>query len=267
MFAGKFRLPVGTALSEIESIANEALINLGLVRVANSLVGDVTRRGVSGGEKKRVNIGLELMARPSILFLDEPTSGLDSSSAMLVMKSLRTLVERQGMAICSVIHQPRAFIFSLFDSVILLGVGGNMVYHGPTRDAQTYFTNLGYKLPEGESVADWLIDISSGQLLRNPKNSNTEDDDEEDNDMSVRTGKMTLRGLEPVKLQGDSAALARDFLFTRWTKHFDTLSKDKKDHYEPPEPYDLPKPRHKAGFLKQIKYNLHRNVISKFNFS
>ena len=87
MFSGKFRLPVETSNSEIESITSKVLVNLGLVRVANRLVA-----GVSSGEKKRVNIGLELMARPSILFLDEPTSGLDSSSAMLVMKTLRTIV-------------------------------------------------------------------------------------------------------------------------------------------------------------------------------
>lgn len=76
IYAGKFRLPKGTPNEEIEDLADETLANLGLVRVANSLVGDVKRRGVSGGEKKRVNIGLELMARPSCLFLDEPTSGL-----------------------------------------------------------------------------------------------------------------------------------------------------------------------------------------------
>jgi hypothetical protein len=76
IYTGKFRLPRGTPYIEIEDLADETLANLGLSRVADSLVGDVRRRGVSGGEKKRVNIGLELMARPSCLFLDEPTSGL-----------------------------------------------------------------------------------------------------------------------------------------------------------------------------------------------
>ena len=76
IFAGRFRLPKGTSDEEIKELADETLANLGLSRVADSPVGDVRRRGVSGGEKKRVNIGLELMARPSVLFLDEPTSGL-----------------------------------------------------------------------------------------------------------------------------------------------------------------------------------------------
>lgn len=104
------------------------------------------------------------MAKPSFLCLDEPTSGLDANSALLVMESLKTLVETRGTTICSVIHQPRKFIYELFDSLILLGVGGKMVYHGPVAGTEQYFKNLGYELPPGESIADWLIDISSGRL-------------------------------------------------------------------------------------------------------
>ena len=83
IYAGRFRLPKETTAQQIEDLADEVMANLGLTRVANNIVGSVTRRGVSGGEKKRVNIGLELMAEPSILFLDEPTSGLDANSALL----------------------------------------------------------------------------------------------------------------------------------------------------------------------------------------
>jgi len=82
----------------------------------------------------------------------------------LVMKSLKHLVEKDGVTVVSVIHQPRKFIYDLFDSLILLGVGGRMVYHGPTENAESYFGRLNYTLPQGESVADWLIDISSGRL-------------------------------------------------------------------------------------------------------
>jgi ABC-type multidrug transport system ATPase subunit len=164
IFSGKFRLPKGTSTEEIEELADETLASLGLARVADSRVGDIRRRGVSGGERKRVSIGVELMALPSILFLDEPTSGLDASSALLVMKGLKHLVEKDGVTVVSVIHQPRKFIYDLFDSLILLGVGGRMVYTGPTENAETYFGRLNYSLPQGESVADWLIDISSGRL-------------------------------------------------------------------------------------------------------
>lgn len=80
------------------------------------------------------------------------------------MSSLKNLAALNGTTICCVIHQPRKFIFELFDSLVLLGVGGHTVYHGPISAAETYFSNLNYNLPPGESVADWLIDISSGRL-------------------------------------------------------------------------------------------------------
>ena len=73
LFAGRFKLPAGTPENEIEDLADKVMASLGLSRIANSRVGDVNRRGVSGGEKKRVNIGIELMAKPKILFPDEPT--------------------------------------------------------------------------------------------------------------------------------------------------------------------------------------------------
>ena len=80
------------------------------------------------------------------------------------MKSLKHLVEKDGVTVVSVIHQPRKFIYDLFDSVVLLGIGGRMVYHGPTDAAVSYFNKLRYRIPEGESVADWLIDISSRRV-------------------------------------------------------------------------------------------------------
>ena len=119
IFSGRFRLPRGTPRREIEELADTVLVQVGLARKASSLVGDVTHRGVSGGEKKRVNVGIELMSKPGALFLDEPTSGLDSSSALTVMKSLHDLVQDQGVTVCTVIHQPRKFIFNLFDSIIV----------------------------------------------------------------------------------------------------------------------------------------------------
>jgi len=164
LYSGRLQLPAGTTEEEISELADVTMASLGLSRIANSLVGDATRRGISGGEKKRVNIGLELMKRPKILFLDEPTSGLDSRSAFIVMESLKRLVSTQGMTVASVIHQPRTDIYDMFDSLFLLGVGGRTVYHGPALEARTYFENQGFQLPVGESQADWFLDISSGDV-------------------------------------------------------------------------------------------------------
>lgn len=116
--------------------------------------------------------GKSILAKPFPSFFDKtrclippsPLSFKDASSALLVMKSLKNLVEKDGVTVVSVIHQPRKFIYDLFDSLILLGVGGQMIYHGPTEGAEPYFGRLNYHLPLGESVADWLIDISSGRL-------------------------------------------------------------------------------------------------------
>lgn len=88
----------------------EVLSVLKLKGIENSVVGDANKRGISGGEKKRVSIGIELVADPKILFLDEPTTGLDATAAMEVMKFLQ-VVAATGVNVISVIHQPR-FQFS-----------------------------------------------------------------------------------------------------------------------------------------------------------
>lgn len=79
---------------------------LGLQTVRNSLVGTVEKRGISGGQRKRVNVGLEMVIEPSILLLDEPTSGLDSSSSQLLLRALRREA-LEGVTISMVVHQPR----------------------------------------------------------------------------------------------------------------------------------------------------------------
>ena len=117
-----------------------------------------------------MNIGLELVADPSILFLDEPTSGLDSTSAKIVMSALKDLANL-GMTVIAVIHQPRYSIFALFDHLLLLGKGGMTVFSGPTLVAETYFESIGFKCPPTENVADFLMDVCAGIIPR-------QDDDE-----------------------------------------------------------------------------------------
>jgi len=257
MFAGKFQLPSLTSTAEIEQLAESTMASLGLTRVAHSIVGDVHIRGVSGGEKKRVNIGLELMARPRILFLDEPTSGLDASSAMLVMKSLKGLVSNNAMTIVAVIHQPRKSIFELFDSIILLGVGGKMVYHGPVYKVEDYFSNLRYYLPVGENVADWLIDISSGSVSPEVQLS-----DPTDQFGSFRL-KKTQHRIQQSATEMDwvtKMKLNREKLFKDW-ESFANSNEDVKSMFQPPEQYSLPPARKRSNFFFQLLTNLRRNLI------
>jgi ABC-type multidrug transport system ATPase subunit len=111
---------------------------LNLIKCGDTRVGTPgVTRGISGGERRRVSIGLELLVNPRLLFLDEPTSGLDSTMAEQVVTILRDLA-RQGRTIVCTIHQPSSEIFNLFDDVFLLA-NGSLVYSGPVKQLPTYF--------------------------------------------------------------------------------------------------------------------------------
>lgn len=116
MFAAKLKLPESISETEKAERVWEVLGQLGLQDIAESRVGSGERRGISGGERRRLSIGLELIARPSILILDEPTSGLDSVSAAKVVQVLRDLAHGdhgvvQKTTIIATIHQPSSQIF------------------------------------------------------------------------------------------------------------------------------------------------------------
>jgi len=138
---------------------------LGLSRVQHCLVGNEHSRGISGGEKKCVNIGMELVAMPAVIFMDEPTSGLDGSVAWQLAKTLRRLQQR-GLSIICIIHQPRWAVFKEFSHLLLLGSGGHQVYCGQAAHVEDYLTGLGYRMPQHENVADWIIDVVSGVYPR-----------------------------------------------------------------------------------------------------
>ncbi|KAL2326008.1 hypothetical protein Fmac_025066 [Flemingia macrophylla] len=134
---------------------------LGLQSVRNSLVGTVEKRGISGGQRKRVNVGLEMVMEPSLMILDEPTSGLDSASSQLLLRALRGEA-LEGVNICMVIHQPSYALFKMFDDLILLAKGGLVAYHGPVKKVEEYFAHLGMNIPKRINPPDYFIDILEG---------------------------------------------------------------------------------------------------------
>ena len=158
------RLPPQCSSIEIRRVVDETLDKLNLWKIRHSPVGDEERRGISGGQRKRVNIGMELVADPSVLFLDEPTSGLDSTSSLEVCQILRGLAQDQGINVTAVLHQPRYEIFEMFHDVLLLGPGGVTVYLGPAEQAISYFEVLNplYRVPKRSNPADFLMDLISG---------------------------------------------------------------------------------------------------------
>ena len=120
--AAKLRLPKHVTLNEKRERVDALIAELGLSKAEHTHIGDSKVRGVSGGERKRTNIGVELVQDPSLLFLDEPTSGLDSFQAQNVIETLKILCHHGATVILS-IHQPRSSIFALFDHLILLSEG------------------------------------------------------------------------------------------------------------------------------------------------
>uniref|UniRef100_A0A8C1VN62 ABC transporter domain-containing protein n=1 Tax=Cyprinus carpio TaxID=7962 RepID=A0A8C1VN62_CYPCA len=179
LFSGNLRLPrkqCSTADKEkkVESIIQE----LGLEDCADTKIGTEFIRGVSGGERKRCSIGMELITSPTLLFLDEPTTGLDSNTANSIIALLHRL-SRGGRTIIFSIHQPRYSIFRLFDHLTLLHKG-ETVYAGPAGKAMDYFQSLGYTCEAFNNPADFFLDITNGEALssmtmlnvvRNPQTS------------------------------------------------------------------------------------------------
>ncbi|KAH9617762.1 hypothetical protein KSS87_010598 [Heliosperma pusillum] len=162
-FSARCRLSTHLPRAHKVLIVERVIMNLGLQEVRNSLVGTVEERGISGGQRKRVNVGLEMVMEPSLLFLDEPTSGLDSSSSRLLLKALKHEA-LAGVNICMVVHQPSYSLFRMFDDLILLAKGGLMVYHGPVRQVEEYFVGLEINVPERVNPPDYYIDILEGMV-------------------------------------------------------------------------------------------------------
>ncbi|XP_077659605.1 broad substrate specificity ATP-binding cassette transporter ABCG2-like isoform X2 [Urocitellus parryii] len=142
-FSAALRLPTTMTNQEKNERINKVIQNLGLSKVADVKVGT---QFISGGERKRTSIAMELITDPPILFLDEPTTGLDSSTASTVLLLLKRISE-QGRTIIFSIHQPQYSIFKLFDCLTLLA-SGRLIFHGPAQEALGYFES-----------ADFFLDI------------------------------------------------------------------------------------------------------------
>ncbi|CAH1416844.1 unnamed protein product [Lactuca virosa] len=160
-YAAMLRLPKSLTIEEKVEQAELIIIELGLTRCRNSIVGGPLIRGVSGGERKRVSIGQEMLVNPSLLLLDEPTSGLDSTTALRIMATLKGLA-RGGRSVVTTIHQPSSRLYWMFDKVVVLSEGCP-IYSGQTCGVMEYLASIGY-VP-GFSLmnpADFLLDLANG---------------------------------------------------------------------------------------------------------
>ncbi|XP_065903806.1 broad substrate specificity ATP-binding cassette transporter ABCG2-like [Dysidea avara] len=151
------RLPPEMTHAEKLEKVDEVIEELGIYHVADTLIGSAFTRGVSGGQRKRTSIAMEMVVSPGILFLDEPTTGLDTTTAESVIQILHNL-SKDGRVIIMSIHQPRYSIFKLFDQLTLLS-RGVVIYTGVGRATLPYFTNtLGMECDAFDNPADFFLD-------------------------------------------------------------------------------------------------------------
>ncbi len=149
---------------EIAKNCNELLANLGLSETRHLKVGSPLEKTISGGQRKRLNISLELIREPSVLFVDEPTSGLSSRDSENIMDLLKELALK-GKLIFVVIHQPSSDIYKMFDKLMILDVGGYPIYYGNPVDAVSYFKRLVNHVNAEESECGYCGNVNPEQIF------------------------------------------------------------------------------------------------------
>ncbi|KIY47464.1 P-loop containing nucleoside triphosphate hydrolase protein [Fistulina hepatica ATCC 64428] len=162
-FAAGLRLSKSMSAVEKTRRAEEVIKMLGLSDCADNLIGSEFLKGISGGEKRRVSIAVQILTEPRILIADEPTSGLDAFTASSIMEVLTGLAN-EGRTVIITIHQSRSELFNKFGNLLLLAKGGRMAYSGPTVEMISHFGKLGYLCPRDCNPSDWALDLISVDL-------------------------------------------------------------------------------------------------------
>ncbi|KAL2347224.1 hypothetical protein Fmac_001224 [Flemingia macrophylla] len=183
MFSAKLRLNLPQEL--LRSRVKSLILELGLSQVAKTRIGDDRVRGISGGEKRRVSIGIEVIHDPKVLILDEPTSGLDSASALQIIDMLKVMAESRGQTIVLSIHQPGYRMVKLCNSILLLA-NGNVLHHGTVDLLGVNLRLMGLEIPLHVNVVEFAID--SIEAIQEQQKKGGEQGEN-------RSGKLTLQQL------------------------------------------------------------------------
>ncbi|KAH0559872.1 hypothetical protein GP486_003609 [Trichoglossum hirsutum] len=171
-FAAGLRLPSWMSKREKYRRAEDVMLRMGLKDCADNLIGGELKKGISGGEKRRVSIAIQILTDPKVLLLDEPTSGLDAFTAMSVIDVLKALAG-EGRTIIMTIHQARSDVFKSFDNVLLLARGGSPVYSGQAQAMLSHFETLGFECPRTTNPADFVLDLITVDLQHQDKETTT----------------------------------------------------------------------------------------------
>ncbi|KAF2284447.1 hypothetical protein GH714_021925 [Hevea brasiliensis] len=195
MFSAKLRLrlPEEQLISRVKSLVQE----LGLEHVAMTRVGDERVRGISGGERRRVSIGVDVIHDPKVLILDEPTSGLDSTSALQIISMLKVMAETRGRTIILSIHQPGFRIVKLFNSILLMA-NGSILHHGTVDQLGVHLRTMGMQLPLHVNVVEFAIESIEAIQQQQPESTpvwTAQQQIKKAEEGDSRSGKFTLQQL------------------------------------------------------------------------
>ena len=160
MYAARLALPPSLSTQELRDRTHETLEAFGLAKQHKTLIGTPLRKGLSGGQKRRVSVATQLIAGPKILYLDEPTSGLDSRASLEVVSLLRRFVRQQNIIIFASIHQPSTKTFELFDKVGLLSQGRTCCF-GRVPRIISFFASVGLPVPVMSNPAEHMLEVTN----------------------------------------------------------------------------------------------------------
>lgn len=222
---------------QIDQLVNSLLLDLGLEETRNLRVGNPLKKTISGGQRKRLNIALELIREPSVLFVDEPTSGLSSRDSENIMDLLKEL-SLKGKLVFVVIHQPSSDIFKMFDKLLIMDLGGYPIYYGNPVEALIYFKSAVHHINAEEAECESCGNVNP-ELVFNIIESKVLDE----NGTPTHTRKKSP---------------------TDWNELYLKNSKEKTEHFKPTRE-EIRTNFKKPGFFSQMKVYLTRDVLSKMS--
>eukprot|EP01137_Pigoraptor_chileana_P002691 Opistho-2@41878 len=158
MYSARLRLPSSMSRADKAQRVEELIEELKLGKCANNIIGNERVRGVSGGERRRVSIGVDMIHHPAIIFLDEPTSGLDSTNALNVVSTIKEMAVARNRCCILTIHQPSHRVQEQFDQLMILS-DGETVFYGPVKNLFNHFSKYGYPVPSNVDPVEYVLDV------------------------------------------------------------------------------------------------------------
>ncbi|KAF7319864.1 ABC transporter domain-containing protein [Mycena kentingensis (nom. inval.)] len=242
MFSAALRLPKTVDKRAVREIVEQTIEELGLKECADTVVGGIFRKGISGGERRRLSIGCVLVTMPSVLVLDEPTTGLDATTSFVLLQTLSELAKRHSRTIILSLHAPRSDAFALFDRLMVL-TKGNVVYSGRGADSLAWFEEHGCELRQETNPLDFLIDVTSI-----------------DNRSPDREEESRTRVAALVQAWRDRPADETEPLPFQQTPITHTISRTSQAAGEPADDSELARP----GLFRQTAILLHRSHLNVY---